>query len=162
MASLGGSAPRHRAQGVKGLSLAGGSLPQQGRKGQNNSSFILVAGSVPLKSCCPSCAHMAKTRAPGSQRDKGSLCSGDVLFMCSLGAQTSPTVPARLCEMGMAVRGWSCTRNCSFFPSLDGSLCSFPTPCRSCVLCLSSLHCMRARGQCLASSREERPLQTKK
>lgn len=69
---------------------------------------------------------MAKTRAPGSQQDKGSLCSGDVLFMCSLGAQTSPTIPACLCEMGMAVREWSCTQNCSFFPSLDGWFCSFP------------------------------------
>lgn len=118
--------PKHRAQGVKGLSLAGGSLPQQGRKGQNNSSFILVTGSVPLKSCCPSCVHMAKTRAPGSRRDKGSLCSGDVLFMCSLGAQTSPTIPACLCEMGTAVRGWSCTQNCSFFPSLASPLHSFP------------------------------------
>lgn len=61
--------PMPVAQGVRG------SPPQLGKDRQNNQSFILVRGSVPLKYCPPSCVRMVKTQAPGYQPDKGSLCS---------------------------------------------------------------------------------------
>lgn len=66
--------PTPVTRGVKGP-VPRGSPSQLGKDRQNNQSFILVRGSVPLKYCPPSCAHMAKTRAPGYQPDKGSLCS---------------------------------------------------------------------------------------
>lgn len=104
--------PTPVTRGVKGP-VPRGSPSQLGKDRQNNQSFILVRGSVPLKYCPPSCAHMAKTRAPGYQPDKGSLCSRDVLFMRSLEEQTSPAIlpPWTRCSPAFvlhACRGGNC------------------------------------------------------
>ena len=115
-----------------------GSPSQLGKDRQNNQSFILVRGSVPLKYCPPSCAHMAKTRAPGYRPDKESLCSRDVLFMHSLEAQTSPAIllPRTRCSPAFVLHGcrdgnckegleWELQRGAGVLPATwDLLLCS--------------------------------------
>lgn len=68
------------------------SPPGPGKDSQDNQGIVLIRGSIPLKYCPPSCEHMAKPRAPGCRPDKGSLCSGDVLFMHGLQEQTSRAI----------------------------------------------------------------------